>query len=229
MTTLYSASNYRVWRSARLGALGFGFGFALAWSVVAAAGRQSHDDFAFRLLGTVAFAGAGALGGVALAWGHESKHRAALLALAGALGCGLGWFVTATIVSAWIDEPGSPVNGFVAWEVVDTLQFAAIGALTGALLSLAPRDRRRTARLLLAGLLGFGLFFLSHNFVDRLSTLVPGTRGEIWRDGIVMALGPLLWGGVGGAIGGACLGIGDAWRPRPKAPAGISGAAGVGV
>jgi hypothetical protein len=230
VTTLTSASDYPVGRSARLGALGFGVGFALAWLVLGVASRQTQLISTVPQLGTVVFAGGSALGSAALAWGDASKRRSLLLALAGALGCGLGLYITTTIVSVWVDAPASPVQGVLAWEVVDTLQYALIGAFTGALLGLAQRDLHRTARLALAGLLGFGLLYLSHYllvFVRPMDQILPGVSGEIWHDSVVMAIGFFVWGGIGGAIGGACLGVGNAWRPHE--PTGISGAAGARV
>jgi hypothetical protein len=220
----------RVMRSAGLSALGFGLGLALTGLILGALTYQIHDFNTGRLLGSLAYACAGALGGAALAWVDVSKRRAPLLALAGAVGLSLGYYVTDTIVSVWVDVPASPVQGFLAWQVVLTIQYAAIGAFTGALLGLAQRDRRRTVGLVLAGLLGFGLLYLSSNLffmVGHVDTLVPGMSGEIWHDGIVMGIGEGLWGAVGGAISGACLGVANAWRPH--GPTGISGAAGAGV
>ena len=156
------------------------------------------------------------------------KHRG-LVPLAGAMGCGLGFYITTTIVSVWIDAPASPVQGFLAWQVVHTIKYAAIGAFTGALLGLAQRDWRRTVGLVLAGLLGFGLLYLSSNLIlvaGHWDTLVPGMSGEIWHDSIVMGIGDGLWFAVGGVIGGTCLGVANAWRPH--GPTGISGTAGAG-
>jgi hypothetical protein len=67
MTTLPSASDYPVRRSARLGALGFGVGFALAWLVLGVASRQTQLISTFPQLGTVVFAGGSAFGSAALA------------------------------------------------------------------------------------------------------------------------------------------------------------------
>jgi hypothetical protein len=103
MTTSQLASHL-VGRSALLGALGFGSGFALAWALGLGLSQQIHDDNSGRLLGSILFACAGAVGGAALALGSESKRSLPLLALAGAVGCGLGYYITETIVSVWIDE-----------------------------------------------------------------------------------------------------------------------------
>lgn len=72
----------RVLRSAGLSALGFGLGLALAGLILGALTYQIHDFNTGRLLGSLPYACAGALGGAALAWVDVSKRRALLLALA---------------------------------------------------------------------------------------------------------------------------------------------------
>jgi uncharacterized membrane protein len=106
---------------------------------------------------------------------------------------------------------------------VDTLWWAAIGALTGAVLGLVQRDRRRVAWLALAGLLGFGLLWLVQYllvFIPQIDGLVPGASSQIEHDSVVRAICGLVWGAIGGSLAGACLGLAQAWQPgtRPIAP-----------
>jgi hypothetical protein len=220
MTTSQPASHLVV-RSARLGALGFGIGFAVAWPIAAVLSRQAGGWDVTLLPSALLYACAGALGGAALAQGVESLHRSPLFPLAGALGCGLGFYAMGAFGSVWPGEYW--VVGSLALDVAYTLLYAAVGALTGALLGVAQHELRRTALLTLAGALGFGLFYLFHYLVFLINRIgiVPGTSGDIWNDLVGVAIVAFVWGAVGGGLAGACLGIGNSWRAaaRPVAHA----------
>jgi MFS family permease len=206
----------RVVRSIVWGALGFGVGFALAGAVSGALSRQVHDFDTGRALGTVLYALAGAMGGATLGWANKSKGTVYPLMLAGALGCGLGTFITSTIVSVYVDEH---ISGYLAWDIADTIQFAAIGALTGALLGIVQGSWRQTFWLTVAGMLGFGLYYWCNRLLFAtypFSRLIPGSMGEVWHDSIAAAITWSAWGATGGVISGACLGIANAMRgPGP--------------
>jgi hypothetical protein len=218
----------RVLRSASWGALGFGFGLALAGLTGGAFFYQIYDFNIGRNLGTALYTCAGALGGVALAWGDARKPRALVLALAAAVGLGLGYFVTTTIVPVWIDEQ---VLGSLYFSVVFTLKYALIGALTGALLGLAQRDRRRTAWLVLAGIVGFGLLYWPSQFgmsviFDPIWRLMPGASGnDFTQASILSAVRLCVSGAIRGAVTGACLGVGNALPLRPTLRQGPGGSA----
>jgi hypothetical protein len=213
--TISSFSDHRVLRSAGLGALGFGFGLTLAGLIGGAFFYQIYDFNIALGLGTALHTCAGALGGVALAWGNRWKPRA--LALAAAVGLGLGYFVTTTIVPVWIDEQ---VLGSLYFSMVFTVKYALIGALTGALLGLAQRDQSRTAWLVLAGIVGFGLLYWPSQFgmsviFDPIWRLKPGASGnDLTQASLLSAVRLCVSGAIMGAVAGACLGIGNAIRPR---------------
>jgi hypothetical protein len=212
MKTSHVARN-PVLRSAALAALGFGFGLALSGLIGGALNYQIHDFNTGLLLGSILYAGAGALGGASLVWDSRSPRRALRLALAAAVGLGLGYFITTTIVSVWIDEH---VQGTLIWTFVFIVQYALIGALAGLLLGLVQPDRWRTVWLVLAGLIGFGLLYWPLQtgmslFIDPIWRLLGGSNGiaELPPLNMVGAASGFVSGALRGALLGACLGVGN--------------------
>jgi hypothetical protein len=208
--------NRQVWRSAEWGAIGFGVGLALAGLVSGALSRQIHDFDTGRMLGTLLYALAGALGGATLGLANKSKGHVYPLMLAGALGCGAGLFITTTIISIFVDEH---ISGYLAWEIALTIQFAAIGALTGASFGIVQREWKQTFWLTLAGALGFGLYYLASHLlfvIDPITRLIAGSSGEVLHDSTVLAIVWFAWGAMGGVISGACLGIANAMQGQSQ-------------
>jgi hypothetical protein len=107
-----------LWRSIWWGALGFGVGLALTGLTLGALHHYIHDFDTSLMLGTLLYAFAGALGGMALGVAQQSEDQAQRYMLAGAIGCGLGMFIMFKITSACIEYY---VSGEIAWAIVKTL------------------------------------------------------------------------------------------------------------
>ena len=208
LATLNPALVRSIWRTA----LGFGIGFAFAGLVGGALSLQIHDDNTSRALNTLLYALAGALGGATLGWGRQSDK--CWLAVAGALSCALGYYITAAIVSTYVDEH---IQGFLAWDIALTIQFATIGSLTGLFLGLVQRSRQRLLRMILAGTIGFAPYYLASQLlvvIDPVWRLIPGTMGEVWHESLVAAIAACTWGAIGGIFIGVCFGIANIVRAQ---------------
>jgi hypothetical protein len=212
-------------RFAQFGAMGFGVGLALSGAVLGALNRQITNANTGLLLATVLYGLAGALGGAMLGWADGQRTRVLAFALAGAIGCGLGTFLTTVFVSGYVELR---LTGYWPWLLVNTVRFAVAGGFTGVLLGAVQRDWRQITRLALAGAVGFGLYYLvpeALSFVVKLPTdFVPGSMGEVTHDSVVAALLLAFGGAVGGAIGGTCLGIASAKKSTQSVTAGNPGA-----
>ncbi len=132
-----------------LGALGFGIGGAIAVSFESASGASSLFALLLFLLGLLVI---GALGGGSLGLGLKDWRKAVLLALGGAAGFGLGFFVAFIgLVFALL------VGGeYIHWPASFYMEFGLLGALTGAVGG-ALRNRRSVLALASAGFVGFGV------------------------------------------------------------------------
>jgi TolB protein len=100
-----------------------------------------------------------------------------------------------------------------------TGQDAAVGALTGLCLGLVQRDPHRTAWLVLAGAVGFAFLYLPDlsdivYLLNPINSLLPFPSGSLQHQGLVSALQGVTAGILSGGFGGACLGVGNAIRPR---------------
>ena len=197
--------------SARFGAIGFGIGFAVVGIGIGALGRQIRDFDTGLYFATLLFALAGGFGGAMLGFACKSPSKTQgnlpILVLAGALGCGLGYFVTATFFSAYVEER---IRGSFALAIAHALQLAAMGAFIGASLGGVQRNGKQVGKSALAGAIGFALYSLVLEILFALnltSELVSGPVGALTHERIASAITLGTWGGIGGVIVGACLGI----------------------
>jgi hypothetical protein len=165
----------RIVEVALWGAGGFGVGGAIggvAWVALDA------PQLGFPILG--------AIGGASLGVALKDGKRAMLLALAGAIGIGIG-FLTGffTVLTIW-----EPVH-------VEGLFLGAVGgSLGGAAFGLALRSWRKAGLLSLAGAVGFGVA------VQAFWYMLRGLEPQVLWGAITLAV----WGIVGGAFLGAALG-----------------------
>lgn len=173
------------------GAAGFGVGGAIAGA--------SGDAM---LLGFFAM---GALGGASLGLAASDKRSIVTLAMAGALGFGVGFLIAFAIV-------------LLVWDPFGNWFIGAIGGgLGGASLGVGLRTRRRVMLLAVVGALGFGI---GSGAVDVLSQpmMEPGASGiTFWWSILFMTIE----GAIGGASLGAALGYLEkrelAQERRPRA------------
>lgn len=208
-------SYQQVFHSARWGAIGFGVGLAIVGAVTGALNRHIQDFNTGLYLATWLYALAGSLGGGMLGFAREPKGNIYLFAFAGTFGCGFGYFTTATIFSASVEEH---ISGYFAFTIAHLIQFAVMGVVVGALLGAVERNWKQVGKSALAGAVGFGLYYLVLEMLfgsNPISALIPGAVGDI-HESIVLAMTFALWGAIGGIISGACLGIANAMRHEDR-------------
>ena len=198
-------------RSIQFGALGFGLGLSLAVAAPIAFRHQITSFSTSLAVGTALYALAGAIGGAMLGLAGGSRQPVWVLALAGGLGCGLGFLLTTYAITYFVYDRFS--GGLVS-TLAMTIQFGLVGASTGAWLGAAQRSWRPVAWLTVAGAVGFGLYYSTLEGLDRLrlsiDAVVPRVMGEPTHDLITLTLAFAFWGALGGIVVGACLGLAHA-------------------
>ncbi len=119
------------------GALGFGTGFLVAFAIV----LLVWDPFGDWFIG----AGGGGLGGASLGVGLRTWGRVVPLAVAGALGFGVGWGAV-DVLSRPLVEPGA--SGITLWWAIlfMNIEGAIGGALVGATLGYLESRKRAEER-----------------------------------------------------------------------------------
>ena len=164
------------------GAIGFGVGGAIGGAIW----------FGFELP-QYGFAVMGAIGGASLGLASRSWKMAGLLALAGAIGFGIGLLLGFFIVLAvW----GPPVH-------VERLFRGAVGGVVGGiLLGIALRNRLAVVLLALTGALGFGVAMQAHLGWYITQQWLPPQMPYAMEGAVISAM----WGIIGGAFLGAALG-----------------------
>ena len=165
----------RIVKFAVYGAIGFGVGGAIGGVVWIA---LDAPQLGFPILG--------AIGGASLGLSLKHRKRAIFLALAGAIGFGVGFLAGFFIV-------------LTIWEPVrvEGLFLGAVGgALGGASFGLVLRNWRKAGLFALAGAIGFGIA------VQAFWDLLRGLSPQVLWGAITLAI----WGIVGGAVLGAALG-----------------------
>lgn len=198
------------WLLPFLGALGFGIGFALTGAIMQSVYYQVRISVAHAFdeqinliwIGLGAWRGiiAGGLGGAALGWALKDKKMALSLALAGAVGFGLAFLLIISIDDIYelgwgiIDLMGGPLGGDYLGLEVELAHGLGMGTIVGGLGGLAlglviPRHRVLSCLLLcIAGIFSFGnIFAFGYTVYD----------GHMYSS----------WDGLGGALGGAALGL----------------------
>ncbi len=202
-----------VMRFVVLGAVGFGIGGAIAASFMINPFAPSLLALLLFLLGLLVI---GALGGASLGLAMKDRRKAVVVALSGAVGFGLGFFVafiglvfTLLLGGAYIHWPADfYVNyGFLT---------AVAGAVGGVALGAALRNRRSILALALAGFVGFGIGDMLGlpGIVEVLQGLLTGER---YNPGLFA-----ITGAIGGASLGAALGylenrkLAEERRPRVR-------------
>jgi len=198
------------WLLPFLGALGFGIGFALTGAIMRSIyyevwisvkhtfGEQVNPIW----FGVSAWLGiiSGGLGGSSLGWALKNKKLAIHLALAGAIGFGIAFLLILIPDLGWnlgweiIHLMGGPVgSGYLDLEV-ELAHGLGMGTIVGALGGLAlglavPRYRVISCLLLcIAGIFAFGNVFAFGYTIYDAHMNSP-------------------WNGMGGALGGAALGL----------------------
>jgi hypothetical protein len=146
--------------------------------------------------------------GAVLGIAFRDWRRVAVLALAGALGCGAGFHISLTaadLVFSLNVSTRSTVKYMllVVWLFVFT--GPAVGMFGGAALGLAFGDWKRTAVLTLVGLVGFSVG------EEVAAVLQPPLFGSFLYSQQALLQGPPLWvnaldEAIRGAVGGASLG-----------------------
>jgi hypothetical protein len=159
-----------------------------------------------------AFFVGGTCGGAALGLTLGSWKRVAVLALAGALGCGAGFHISlfaADFVFSLNVSPRSTIKYMVVGLLMFLFTGPAVGFFGGAALGLAFGEWKRITVLTLVGLAGFGVG-------EEIATVLqPLLFGSFLYSQQALSQGPPLWvnaldaatrGVVGGASLGAALG-----------------------
>lgn len=198
MTTVISRQ--QLTRCALWVAAGFGVALGIVSALVGGMDAAFHiRDFDSGLsIGTLAYAIAGACGGVAIAFSIARYNKTGALALAGALGLGVGYFVTTVMHSVYI-EPR--VTGEVAFASASMVRFALIGAWTGLLLGAVQSNWKYIWLVIVAGAIGFGLASLAQTVANPALSRISETPNAIAN-----AINFGIQGAIGGLIGGAFLG-----------------------
>jgi hypothetical protein len=165
----------RIVKYALWGTSGFGVGGAIGGVVWVA---SDAPQLGFPIMGAV--------GGASLGAALKDGKRAVLLALAGAIGIGIGFLGGFfTLLTIW-----EPIR-------VEGLFLGVVGgSLGGASFGLSLRSWRKAGLLSLAGAVGFGVAVQA--FLDVLRGLEP----QVLWGAITLAI----WGIVGGAFLGTALG-----------------------
>lgn len=198
------------WMLPILGAIGFGVGFALVGGIMLTIYHNVTNSWArvfsedlkkdAIILGALRGVLAGGIGGAGLGWALKNKKRAQDLSLAGAIGFGISFALVIFVDSGFLSDIGWALMRLMGApagysEVEASLarglgMGTIIGALGGLALGLTfPRHRAISSLLLcVAGIFSFGNVFAvgSHSFDGRFFSS---------------------WNALGGAIGGAFLGI----------------------
>lgn len=195
-----------VMRFVALGAVGFGIGGAIAASLVIDPFAPSLHALLLFLLGLLII---GTLGGGSLGLGLKDWRKAALLALGGAVGFGFGFFVAliGLIIALSLGGP------YIHWPASFYIEYGLLGAFTGAVggavLGIALRNRRSILILALAGFVGFGIGDMVGlpGIVEALQDLLAGER---YNPGLFA---------ITQAIGGASLGAALGYLESRKLPA----------
>ena len=181
-----------------LGAAGIGVGWAIT-AVLLVTG--TFRPWAFFIGGTC--------GGVALGIVFKGWKRVAVLALAGALGCGAGFHISliaADLVFSLNVSPRSTVKYMLVGLWLFVFTGPAVGMFGGVALGLAFADWKRTAVLTLVGLVGFSAG-------EGVAAVLQAPLFESFLYSQQALLqGPPLWvnaldEGIRGAVGGASLGV----------------------
>lgn len=170
------------------GALGFGIGGAIGGILLA----LEEPILGFSIFGTI--------GGASLGFALEGWKKAGILALACAIGLGVG-FMMAFFITLAIWVPPGYVEGL--------FRGAVGGAFGGASLGLASKDRRGVWILALAGAVGFGI--AAQFDWDLLQALRVSDATVL---GFAMKLA--IWGIFGGAFLGTALGFLERRRARQQ-------------
>lgn len=157
------------------GAIGFGVGGAIGGAVWVA---FDTPQLGFPILGTI--------GGASLGVSLKDGKRTMLLALAGAIGFGVGFLTGFFIVlTIW-----KPVH-------IEGLFLGAVGGTVGgASFGLVLRNWVKAGLLALAGAVGFGIA------VQAVWDILRGLSPQVLWGSITLAI----WGIIGGAFLGAALG-----------------------
>ncbi|MFC1969913.1 hypothetical protein ACFLVV_01700 [Chloroflexota bacterium] len=165
-----SISAFTLW-----GALGFGIGGAIGGAIWVA---FDAPHFGFAVLGAV--------GGASLGLVLKDRKTAGLLALAGAIGFGIG-FLTGFFILLVIWQPIHMQGAFIG---------ALGGAVGGASLGIASRSWKSVGVLALASAIGCGAV------VQATLGHPVGLTAQILSGAITLAI----WGAVGGASLGVAMG-----------------------
>lgn len=184
-------------RSVIFGAIGFGLGGAIAASFVINPDAPSLIALLLFLLGLLVM---GALGGASLGLAMKDRRKAVVLALSGATGFGLGFFIAFLgLLLALL-----PGGAYTHWPANFYVEYGFLGAFTGAVggavLGATFRKRRSILALALAGSIGFGIGDMLGlpGIVEVLQNLLTGVRPNPGFFAIAEA--------IGGASLGATLG-----------------------
>ena len=165
----------KIAKFALLGAFGFGLGWAIGGALLVL--EEPYLGFPI----------SGAIGGASLGLALRGWRKVGILALACAVGFGLGLLAAFFIVLAVWEPPGHVEGLFLG---------AVGGALGGASLGLTFRSWRKAGFLTLAGALGFGIAGqVSWDLFRGSDASVVGAVSKV-----------AIWGLVGGAFLGAALG-----------------------
>ena len=190
------------------GAQGFAIAFAAMGMILRVLTINVAEPNLILAIGTFLYGAAGALGAAYLASTTRWRAYTLLFALAGILGCGGGYLVTALLLTARVN-PETSIRAAV--EGIAILQHAIIGALLGLFLGIAVWKPRTTLVLILAGALGFGLGFLLQTSLNDLLAIPLGDFVDRFTtsDAINLIAASLLWGfcsALCGLLGGGAVG-----------------------
>ncbi len=186
-----------VMRFVILGAVGFGIGGAIAGSFVVNPIGHSLLALLLFLLGLLVI---GTLGGASLGLAMRDQRKAVVLAGWGAAGFSLGFFVAVVGLIFALLLGGA----YIHWPASFYMEYGLLGAFTGAVggaaLGVALRNRRGVLVLALAGFVGFGIGDMLGlpGIVEVLQGLLTGERPNPGLFAITQA--------IGGASLGAALG-----------------------
>jgi hypothetical protein len=176
-------------------------GFAIGWSITAI----------LLVTGTFrpwAFFVGGMCGGAALGIACWDWKRAAVLTLAGALGCGVGFHISllAADFIFWLSiAPRSMLRVMLVGFLMFLFTGPVVGMFGGAALGLTFGNWKRTVVLTLVGLVGFSVG------EEIAAVFQPHLFGSFLYSQLALSQGPPLWvhaldQAIRGAIGGASLG-----------------------
>ncbi|MBI3242854.1 MAG: hypothetical protein HYZ49_11225 [Chloroflexi bacterium] len=195
--------NQRIIHSVLWGAIGFGVGFALVGAIFEAIYLNIPDFDAGLKIGALLYALAGGIGGALLGFASKSRNKIGLFSLAGALGCGLGYYGAFSFYSVYV-EPRMALSNFLAFAIVDSMRYAIIGAFIGVSLGSIQKNWGQAAWLALAGAGGFGLGYLT--LISISYVIGPLRELDIITLMIIFSISNAIIGICGGATLGLALG-----------------------